>query len=110
MKGSTAFFTDESGNLRFTRQGRQEYGPYFASAGIDINAIRTLDAYYSAREAAAPFFLESLAERAATWPDTDEYTLLRTVISGAADEIQEAIERCDRKQAFRIIVNDHPRD
>jgi hypothetical protein len=44
-----AFLEDPAtGAIRFTRKGYAEYGPRFAKAGIDINAVRTRDALRAA--------------------------------------------------------------
>lgn len=97
------YLTDETGTLRFTPEGMREFAPYFARAGIDIRDIKTLHAYYQARKKASPFFTERLAERAAGWPDTDQFDLLRTATFGTPEDLEKEIERFDRKQSFNIV-------
>jgi len=71
------FLCDSKGNLRFTSQGLSELGPYLAMAGIDIRTIVTKGDYFRARQLASPYFLSWLERRANSWPDTDQFNLLR---------------------------------
>lgn len=103
MMDNHNFLTDEAGNLRFTREGLRELTPYFAKAGIDIQNINTLEAYYQARKQASPFFMEWLAERASGWPDSDQFDLLRTATFGTPEDVEKKIRRFDLKQSLKIV-------
>ncbi|MAR91672.1 MAG: hypothetical protein SV765_02915 [Pseudomonadota bacterium] len=74
------YLADTTGKLRFTKQGLSQLRPYFAMAGIDIHKINTVEEYYAARQHASPHFMEWMAERAATWPDNEEFDLLRKAL------------------------------
>jgi len=76
------YLTDTTGKLRFTKRGLTELQAYFAKAGIDIHKINTVEKYYEARQQAAPYFMEWMAERAEQWPDTAQFRLLRGAILG----------------------------
>ena len=71
------YLCDSKGNLRFTSQGLSELRLYFAMAGIDIRTIVTKDDYFKARQVASPYFLSWLEQRALSWPDTDQFNLLK---------------------------------
>ena len=101
--GSHYYVSDEAGKLRFTREGLRELTPYLAKAGIDIQDIKTLSAYYRAREQASPFFVERLAERASGWPDTDQFDLLRTATFGTSEALEKKTQRFDLKQSLKVI-------
>ena len=79
------YLTGINGKLRFTRHGRRELGPYFAMAGIDINVIKTEDEYFKARRQASPYFLEWLKMRAGSWPNTEQFQLLKSTLMGKKD-------------------------
>ncbi|RLT87711.1 MULTISPECIES: hypothetical protein [unclassified Ketobacter] len=74
------YLTDTTGKLRFTKRGLAELQAYFAKAGIDIHKIDTVEEYYRARQQSSPYFMEWMAERAATWPDSEEFDLLRKAL------------------------------
>jgi hypothetical protein len=76
------YLADTTGKLRFTKQGVSELRPYFAMAGIDIHKIDTVEGYYVARQQASPYFMEWLADRSASWPDNEEFDLLREALFG----------------------------
>lgn len=97
------YLVDDSGKLRFTREGLQELGSYFALAGIDIKYIKTLEAYKQAREQASPYFLEHLSERASHWPSTDQFDLLKIAVFGSEDDLERESKRLDLKQSFKLV-------
>lgn len=76
------YLADTTEKLRFTKRGLAELQAYFAKAGIDIHKIDTVEKYYGARQHAAPYFMEWMAERAEQWPDTEQFRLLRGAIFG----------------------------
>ena len=80
------FLSDNAGNLRFTDKGLSELRPYFAMAGVDINKISTVDAYYQARRAASPYFLEWMNLRAKNWPDSEQFQLLKNALTGQIND------------------------
>ncbi len=99
------YLIDESGKLRFTATGMRDLAPYFAKAGIDIRHIKSLDAYYDARAKASPYFMDWLADRAAGWPRTEQYDLLRTALFGEPGALQRAVTRFDLEQSLEVV---HP--
>lgn len=85
-KEETSFIiVDDQGNLRFTPAGIHEYQALFARAGIDIDSIRTLNAYYEARKVAAPFLNDWLLESIPDDPNNEDAQLMRSLIS---DDVQ----------------------
>jgi len=64
------FISDEEGNIRFTRAGREYLKPIFELADINLNEIRTIKAYKLARKQVSSYFMQHLANRASGWPDT----------------------------------------
>lgn len=97
------FLQDELGNIRFTSKGINELTSYFAQAGIDIRCINTVDEYYLAREAAAPYFENWLEEKASEWPDTDQYRLLRTAVFDNSEALDKELHRFSVKQTLTVI-------
>ena len=97
------YLVDNSGKLRFTQEGLQKLGSYFALAGIDIKNIKTLKAYKQAREQASPYFLEHLSERASHWPRTDQFDLLKTAVFGSEEDLERDTKRFDLKQSFKLV-------
>lgn len=99
------YLVDTDGNLRFTKYGLQNLKPYFLKAGIDIHSIKTELDYLKAREQAAPFFMDWLADRTMTWPDTDDYRLLKSAVFGddSIEEFQEKVAKHARKKSFRVV-------
>ncbi|MBA55352.1 MAG: hypothetical protein CMK89_12930 [Pseudomonadales bacterium] len=74
------YLTDSNGRLCFTQQGLETLRPYFALAGIDIRKIKTEVDYFQARQQSSPYFTDWLKQRAANWPDTDQFNLLRNAL------------------------------
>lgn len=97
------YLVDDSGKLRFTQLGLQEFGSYFALAGIDIKNINTLERYKQAREQVSPFFMQHLSNRASYWPKTDQFELLQTAIFGSKEDLDKKIKRFDLKQSLKLI-------
>jgi len=97
------YLTDEKGNLRFTREGKEHLMPLFALADINISNIHTMDDYLQARKQALPYFMQHLANRADTWPDTDQYRLLKMAILGDENDLQREIQYFDIKKRLKPI-------
>jgi len=77
---SPYYLIDLDENLRFTSYGLSELRPYFAKAGIDIRKIKTYADYIEARRRASPYFMDWIEERTRTWPQTEEFQLLKYTI------------------------------
>lgn len=92
--------------VRFTRVGRDYYGPRFARVGINLLQVRTLEQF---REGAA-LSLAFTLEQAAGWmsrhrPHTDEYRLLMAILQG--DQVsREKLERRLARRARLSLVQD----
>ena len=100
---SQFYLSDKDGNIKFTRTGLEHLTPLFELAGIDINIIKTLQDYYQARKEASPFFMQYLSEKAATWPDTDQFRLLKAVLFGNENDLEKEINRFDSSNKLKII-------
>ena len=90
------FIADTDGNIRFTNTGLKEFQTYFAKAGVNIQEIKTIDAYNQARLAASPGFDSRLKQRASSWPNSPQFTLLKTAVFGTPLELDVAIQRFDQ--------------
>jgi hypothetical protein len=89
------FTVDEHDNLTFTEQGKTEFRSHFGKAGIDIRSIKTLDDFYRARQAAAPFFQDRLTAVAKEGEKTLERRLLIAVAAGddtEADRLERLLD------------------
>lgn len=51
---------NETDSITFSTEGRRELAPLFASAGIDIESIKSYQRYLEARRMASPFFMSHL--------------------------------------------------
>ena len=74
------YLADSRGRLRFTKSGKETLRPYFSLAGIDIERITTEAEYFQARQAASPYFMDWLKQRANNWPDSDQFELLKETL------------------------------
>jgi len=97
------YLVDQEGKLYFTQEGLHKLSPYFNMAGIDIKEIDTVKAYQNARKQAAPFFMRHLSDRADTWPDTDQFKLLKTAIFGDVVDLEREIRLFDLKKSIKVI-------
>ncbi len=100
---SQFYLSDKNGNIKFTRTGLEHLTPLFELADIDINRIKTLQDYRRARKEASPFFTRHLSDKADSWPDTDQFRLLKAVLFGDKDDIKQEIERFDTRKKLQII-------
>ena len=97
------FISDEKGNIRFTKEGRGYIKPIFELAGININEIHTIREYKQARKQVSPYFMQHLANRACSWPDTDQFKLLKEAIFSDEQGLEHAVERFDARKRLRLI-------
>ena len=91
------YLSDLSGRLRFTALGRKELAPYFAMAGIDIRAIKSVSEYQRAREVASPYFMAWLERRTAEWGDSYQFKLLKAATLGTHQDIELALSQLDQE-------------
>jgi hypothetical protein len=96
---SNDFLISNDGQLRFTRQGLKNLSPYFEKAGIDIRSIRTEVEYLEALATAAPYHVDWEAQITKSWPDTEDYRLLRDALfrDDSPKAFQEKLKRQARK-------------
>jgi len=97
------YLLDDCGNIRFTREGLDHLSPLFELAGIDIKNVRTMQDYQQARKQASPYFLQHLSDRVLTWPDTDQFRLLKTAILGNEKDLQREVHRFEMKKCLKVI-------
>jgi len=97
------YLSDDCGNIRFTREGLDHLAPLFELAGIDIKNVHTVQDYRLARKQASPYFLQHLSDRALTWPDTDQYRLLKMAILGDENDLQREVHRFEMRQIVKPI-------
>lgn len=102
------YLISNDGQLRFTKQGLKNLTPYFEKAGIDIRSIRTEAEYAQAKEAAAPYHVDWEAQITKSWPNTEEYQLLRDALFGddSPNAFQEKLKRYSRKHL--TVIKPHP--
>ena len=60
------------GELRLIAEEKERLRRYFASAGIDVDQVRTVDQYRLARSAASPGLMDWLADEIERKPMTPE--------------------------------------
>jgi len=101
--GAQFFISDEKGNIRFTKEGREYLKPIFELAGININEIQTIKLYKQARKQVSPYFMQYLSNRASSWPDTDQFKLLRAAIFGSDDDLVQEVSRFETKKKIKLV-------
>ena len=82
------YLLDDCGNIRFTKEGLDHLAPLFELASIDIKNVRTMHDYRLSRKQTSPCFLQHFSRRTLTWPDTDQFRLLKTAILGNEKNLQ----------------------
>ncbi len=94
--------TDEAG-LLFTKKGREELTDYFRYAGIEINTIRTYEEYLSARECAAPYFMDWMKTKTSGLPNNGEIDLIRSALFDTPDEHLKKMDKFKRRKLLKLV-------
>lgn len=92
--GEEATYTVEGSKLHFTDWGRMRYGARFAAAGIDIAAVKTVEAFEAALENSWAFEATALADWLAERPTGDplERALLVATVQGEQQKAAALME------------------
>ncbi len=97
------FETMDNGELSFTEKGREELTDYFTFAGIDISKIRTYSEYVSARECAAPYFMEWMKSKTSSLPNNGEIDLIRSALFDTPDEHLKKMDKFKRRKSLQLV-------
>ena len=91
----------DDGSVRFTGRYRKELTDYFAMAGIDIQTIKTKEAYLEARRAASPYFDQWVASIVESGTPSTERRLLLATVSGDTREARKLKIQLDSERATK---------
>lgn len=84
------------GRIRFTAVERPKIGRLFAKAGVNIDSIRTVEAYFRARQQSQCYFDDWLQAEIAMQPMSAERRALLYIISDVApDDSSDRPRLCD---------------
>ncbi|MCG8074815.1 MAG: hypothetical protein JAY75_01050 [Candidatus Thiodiazotropha taylori] len=105
-EGDLCYYTEVLGQFRFTDEGLKELRPYFAKAGININAIKTKENYLMARQAASPWFMEHMRQLAEEGSkNTLEDQALISIFSGDPQKTEALFAKLEKRNKLGLKLD-----